>query len=143
MRQPKAKAIISEVDGKVQDIIKKGEQIIVQIKPIEEMKEKSAKGGSASDGKILEYTLPDGMSIRLKKGDLISAGQQISEGSIDLKDLFATAGKEIVQRYIIKEVQKIYTFAGENINDRHIEMIIRQMFSRLENKRTWHNQICN
>jgi len=134
MRQPKAKAIISEVDGKVQDIIKKGEQIIVQIKPIEEMKEKSAKGGSASDGKILEYTLPDGMSIRLKKGDLISAGQQISEGSIDLKDLFATAGKEIVQRYIIKEVQKIYTFAGENINDRHIEMIIRQMFSRLKIK---------
>jgi len=122
MRQPKAKAIISETDGKVKDIIKKGEQTIIQIKPIEK------------DAKDLEYTLPDGMSLNVEKGDLLSAGQQISEGSIDLKDLFAMAEKEIVQRYIIKEVQKIYTFAGENINDRHIEMIVRQMFSRVKIK---------
>ena len=128
MRQPKAKAVISETDGKVKDIIKKGEQTIIQIKPMKEIKVKSKKD------KILEYTLPDEMSLTVEKGDLVFAGQQISEGSIDLKDLFATAEKETVQRYIIKEVQKIYTFAGENINDKHIEMIIRQMFSRVKIK---------
>ena len=135
MRQPKAKAIISEVDGKVKDIIEKGKQRIIQIEP-NLTKEKFAKSESASGKKekILEYTLPDGMSLNVEKGNLVFAGQQISEGSIDLNNLFTMVGKEAVQRYIIREVQKIYTFAGENINDRHIEMIIRQMFSRVKIK---------
>ncbi|MFH0805290.1 MAG: DNA-directed RNA polymerase subunit beta', partial [Patescibacteria group bacterium] len=125
-RQPKGKAIISEVDGKVIDIIAKGNQKIIQIEPIEEVKKTKVK--------ILEYTLPDGMALRVEKGDLVSIGQQITEGNVDLKDLYKMKGKEVVQRYIIKEVQEIYTFAGENINDKHIEMIIRQMFSRVQIK---------
>ncbi|MFH1388119.1 MAG: DNA-directed RNA polymerase subunit beta' [Patescibacteria group bacterium] len=125
-RQPKGKAIISEVNGKVIDIIAKGNQKIIQIEPIEEVKKTKVK--------ILEYTLPDGMALRVEKGDLVSIGQQITEGNVDLKDLYKMKGKEVVQRYIIKEVQEIYTFAGENINDKHIEMIIRQMFSRVQIK---------
>ena len=62
---------------------------------------------------------------------MAAKGQQLSEGHIDLKELYKLAGQEAVQRYIIKEVQTIYTMAGENISDKHIEMIIRQMFSRL------------
>jgi len=130
-RQPKGKSIISEVDGKVKDIVKNGGQKIVQIEPIEN--EKIGKK-SKKKSKMIEYTLPNNLVIKVEKGDLVSIGQQISEGSIDLKELFETAGKETVQRYIIKEVQKIYTFAGENINDKHIEMIIRQMFSRVRIK---------
>ena len=133
VRQPKGKAIISEVDGKINDIIEKGNQKIVQIEPIEETK-LVAKKSKKKEKKILEYTLPDGMALRVKKGDLVSVGQQITEGNVDLKDLYSMRGKEVVQRYIIKEVQEIYTFAGENINDKHIEMIIRQMFSRVQIK---------
>ncbi|MFH1551965.1 MAG: DNA-directed RNA polymerase subunit beta', partial [bacterium] len=66
--------------------------------------------------------------------DLVSKGQQFCEGHIDLKELYKVASSEVVQRYIIKEVQEIYTFAGENINDKHIEMIVRQMFSRIKIK---------
>ena len=122
-RSPKGKAIISEVDGRVKNIVKKGKQIIIQIKPSEINKKKKEK--------ILEYSLPAGIGLRLEQGDLVVKGQQITEGHIDLKELYKVAGQEAVQRYIIKEVQQIYTFAGENINDKHIEMIIRQMFSRV------------
>jgi len=70
----------------------------------------------------------------VEEGDLVSRGQQLAEGHIELRELYEVAGQEAVQRYIIREVQQIYTFAGENINDKHIEMIIRQMFSRLKVK---------
>ncbi|MFH1671197.1 MAG: DNA-directed RNA polymerase subunit beta', partial [Candidatus Portnoybacteria bacterium] len=123
-RVPKGRTVISEVDGKVEGIIEKGKQRIIQIKPMES-KEKT---------KILEYSLPLRMTPWVEKGDLISRGQQLAEGHIDLKDLFRVAGQEVVQRYILREVQQIYTFAGENINDKHIEMIIRQMLSRLKVK---------
>jgi len=132
VRQPKGKAILSEVDGKIKDIVEKGKQRIVQIEPIEDFEGISKKKLKKKEIKILEYTLPDAMALRVEKGDLVSMGQQLCEGSVDLKDLFSTSDKETVQRYIIKEVQKIYTFAGENINDKHIEMIIRQMFSRVK-----------
>lgn len=129
-RVPKGKTVISEVDGRVENVIEKGKQKIIQIKPIEEKKNSSQK----SKSKILEYTLPSRMVPWVEKGDLISKGQQLAEGHIELKELFKVAGQEAVQRYIIREVQQIYTFAGENINDRHIEMIIRQMLSRIRVK---------
>jgi len=157
-RQPKGKAIISEVDGQVKNIVKKGEQIIVQIEPVNGVSgvptkvgakkavgpdfrqdSKSRRALAASkltkkDKKILEYTLSNNIGIRVEQGDLVAEGQQISEGHINLSELFKVAGQEAVQRYIIKEVQQIYTFAGENINDKHIEMIVRQMFSRIKIK---------
>jgi DNA-directed RNA polymerase subunit beta' len=136
-RPPKGKAIISEVDGRVKGIIKKGEQEIIQIEPSEEPltgSNKKKKTRSRTTKKILEYSLPANLGIRVSQGDLVAKGQQISEGHVDLKDLYKVAGQEAVQRYITKEVQQIYTFAGENINDKHIEMIVRQMFSRVKIK---------
>jgi len=124
-RTPKGKAVISEVDGRVKDIIKRGEQTIVQVKP------NTRHSGKRAKTKILEYSLPAGRIVQVEKGDLIAKGQQLNEGHIDLKELYKTAGQEAIQRYITREVQQIYTFAGEAINDKHIEMIIRQMFSRL------------
>ena len=120
-RSPKGKAIISEIEGQVSQIDEQNGNKVIQI----ELSDKGKK-------KTIEYTFPTGTMLRVDKGDLISKGQQLNEGHVDLKDLYKVAGREAVQRYIIREVQKIYTFAGENINDKHIEMIIRQMFSRLK-----------
>jgi DNA-directed RNA polymerase subunit beta' len=149
-RPPKGKAIISEVDGQVKEIVERGNQRIIRIESnVMENERLSISSGKQSRGKrglprdaasrndkkkIIEYSLPAGVSILVEKGDLVAKGQQISEGHIDLKELYKVAGQEAVQRYIIKEVQQIYTFAGENINDKHIEMIIRQMFSRIKVK---------
>ncbi|MFH1612039.1 MAG: DNA-directed RNA polymerase subunit beta' [bacterium] len=127
-RIPKGKAIISDVNGRVKDILERGKQHIIQIEVTDD--DKSSK----SKKKVLEYSLPTNKRIWVEKGDLIGVGQQLGEGHIDLKELFKTAGSETVRRYIIREVQHIYTFAGESINDKHIEMIIRQMFSRIKIK---------
>jgi DNA-directed RNA polymerase subunit beta' len=131
-RLPKGKAIISEVEGQVKDIIERNGKRIIQIESIEE----ETKQTRNKDGKrrIIEYSLPAGLALRVEKGDLVAKGQQLDEGNVDLKELYKVAGQEAVQRYIIREVQKIYTFAGENINDKHIEMVIRQMLSRVKVK---------
>ena len=68
------------------------------------------------------------------KGDLVHQGQMLCDGNIDLKELFRVAGKEEVQRYIVREIQSIYSTAGDQIHDKHIEVIIRQMFSRVKVK---------
>jgi DNA-directed RNA polymerase subunit beta' len=146
-RPPKGKAVISEVDGQVKEIVESGSQKIVQIEPMEERKTSGKKSPvrnaahSVAGGKVkkksknlLEYSLPGKTIASVSKGDLVSKGQQLGEGNIDLKELYKTAGAEAVQRYIVREVQKIYTFAGENIDDKHIEMIVRQMFSRIKVK---------
>ncbi len=123
-RPPKGKSIISGVNGVVNNVVERNGNNVVQIELSEDKNKKKQK--------IVEYSFPSGTLVIVEKGDLISKGQQLNDGHVDLKDLYKVAGKETVQRYIIKEVQKIYTFAGENINDKHIEMIIRQMFSRLK-----------
>jgi len=129
-RPPKGRAAISEVDGLVSQIVEREGSKVIQI----ELSDEAKKAGKRSKkkAKIIEYSFPIGAMLRVDKGDLVVKGQQLNEGHIDLKDLYKVADKEAVQRYIIREVQKIYTFAGENINDKHIEMIIRQMFSRLK-----------
>ena len=80
--------------------------------------------------RIKEYPVPVGYSVWAIKGDLVTKGQQLSDGSVDLHQLYALRGKEAVQRYIIKEVQYIYSSQGQPLNDKHVEVIVRQMFSR-------------
>jgi DNA-directed RNA polymerase subunit beta' len=79
---------------------------------------------------IEEYTVPVGSSLWVKDGDLVVAGQQLTEGSLNIQDLYRLKGKDVVQRYIIKEIQYIYSSQGQRLNDKHIEIIVRQMFSR-------------
>lgn len=126
VRPPHSKAMISGADGKVLDVIKENDKITIQIKPKDSSK--------ITDKKLkhLEYFVSINTGVWVNKGDDVSAGQQLSEGHIDLKELFKTAGKEVVERYIIREVQNIYTAQGEGINDKYIEIIIRQMFSRVK-----------
>ena len=125
VRPPRAKALISEVDGKVLEIIKEDDKKTIRIK--------EDKPANLKDKpRTLEYFTSPDRGVWVGEGDKVSAGQQLSEGHIDLKELFKVAGKEAVQRYIIQEVQNIYTSQGEGINDKYIEIIIRQMFSRIK-----------
>ncbi len=78
-----------------------------------------------------EYIIPPGYVIYVRTGDEVEAGQPLTEGHLDLQMLFRLRGKEAVQKYILKDVQAIYTSQGQKLNDKHIEIIIRQMFSRV------------
>ena len=71
------------------------------------------------------------VSVFVEKGDLIAKGSQISEGNLNLQDLFALAGQEAVERYIVKEVETIYVTQGASINEKYLEVIARQMLSRV------------
>jgi len=117
-RVPRGKAEISKVDGKVLEITPNR---VIKIK--------------AKDKKEpVEYKLPAKTAIFIEKGDEIKKGDQLCEGSLDLKELFKAKGKDDVQRYILDEIQKIYVSQGAIIHDKHVEVIIKQMFSRVRIK---------
>jgi DNA-directed RNA polymerase subunit beta' len=78
-----------------------------------------------------EYIVPAATHIRVQDGDLVKAGQQLTDGSINPHDILMVLGKEAVQRYLVDEVQKVYCSQGVHINDKHIEVIVRQMLSKV------------
>ncbi|HHE45899.1 MAG TPA: DNA-directed RNA polymerase subunit beta', partial [Candidatus Moranbacteria bacterium] len=117
-RSPKGEAIISEVAGKIVAIEKNKKNISIKI----ETKDKQKT--------IKEYQVPARSTLKVEKGDLVGQGSQLSEGHIDLKKLYKTMGWKEVYHYILREIQEVYASQGESINDKHIEIIIRQMFSR-------------
>ena len=103
-RKPKGLAIISEIDGKISvSDDKKKKEVTVQ---------------SKDDAKT--YTIPFGAKLKVKDGDKISAGQPITEGSINPNEILAINGTEGVYEYLISEVQKVYRNQGVDINDKHI-----------------------
>jgi DNA-directed RNA polymerase subunit beta' len=126
-RPPKGEAIMAEFDGQVVSIEENKKQRIVEVK-------KSLTGGKTreSDEVVKKYSVPAVMNLQVKKGDLVTQGQVLSEGHLDLKNLFKISGRDVLQRYIINEVQEIYQTQGEGINDKHLEIIIRQMLSRVK-----------
>jgi len=134
-REPAGKAFISPVNGKVLDISSSG---IIKIKVDNKDEEKSIIKGkkNKNDEKndILEYQLPLKMAAWVQAGQEIKKGQQLCEGNVDLKEIFKLLGKEKTQLHIVKEIQKIYVSQGVNIHDKHIEIIVRQMFSRVKIK---------
>ncbi len=143
-RLPKGKAVISEFDGQVEEIKDVFDEKIIRIKIKPDVKT-SPSSLLSKEGKIpaakkkkkdkesdfQEYVVEKDIALLIKEGDLITAGQQLTEGHIDLKELFKLKGTDAIQDYIIKEVQQIYTSQGEGIDDKHIEIIIRQMLSRV------------
>ncbi|OGN26893.1 MAG: DNA-directed RNA polymerase subunit beta' [Candidatus Yanofskybacteria bacterium RIFCSPLOWO2_01_FULL_44_22] len=117
-RPPQFKALISEVDGKVVSIEDKGKLRVITIED--------------GVGEKKEYSISPNISVSVKAGDLVGRGQQLSEGHVDLRELFKASGDmDVVARYIIREVQSIYFPTGDSINDKHVELITRQMFSRV------------
>jgi DNA-directed RNA polymerase subunit beta' len=79
-----------------------------------------------------DHTVPAYQAVEVQNGDLVTRGHRLTEGSINLQDMLTLLGEEAVQRYIVAEVQSIYASQGQTIADKHIEIIIRQMFSRVQ-----------
>jgi DNA-directed RNA polymerase subunit beta' len=117
-RQPKGEALIAEQAGRVVSILKESSKVVV-VKI------------QAQDESVQEYQVPAGTTLKVKEGELVAQGTPLSEGHVDLRKLFAVMGREELHRYVIREIQEIYASQGEGINDKHIEIIIRQMLSRI------------
>ncbi len=97
---------------------------------IVKLEEKSMKVASDVE-KFKEYIVPKGFGIWVKDGEQVKVGDQLTEGSLELHQLFKLRGKLEAQKYIIKEIQYVYSSQGQPLNDKHIEIIARQMFSRV------------
>ncbi|WP_112179261.1 MULTISPECIES: DNA-directed RNA polymerase subunit beta' [Paraliobacillus] len=115
-RNPKGQAVVSEIIGTVQDIteVKDKQEIIV-------------KGNVES----LTYTAPYGARVKVEVGEEVVAGQALTEGSIDPKELLKIQGIDGVQSYLLKEVQKVYRMQGVEIGDKHVEVMVRQMLRKM------------
>ena len=124
-RIPKGEAPISEVDGEIIEIKKTKHQVFIRVKP-NETKPNEKKS------RIIEYVIPETVTLWVKNGEEIKKGTQLCEGHIDIKKLFKVLGRDACQKYILQEIKKVYDIAGENISDKHFEIIIKQMFSRLK-----------
>jgi DNA-directed RNA polymerase subunit beta' len=119
-RAPKGRAILAPFDGTVDKIEERGTLKVVRM--ISENKKAKAQEISVSRGTVLY----------VRAGDKIAQGDQLSEGNTDIHELFEHRGMGAVGRYIVNEVQKIYLSEGASINNKHIEMIVKQMFSRVK-----------
>ncbi|MCL2837660.1 MAG: DNA-directed RNA polymerase subunit beta' [Oscillospiraceae bacterium] len=117
-RKPKGLAIVTEIDGKVKfsDNKKKREIIVMNDKT----------------GDMETYLIPYGSRIKVKEDDELLAGDELTEGSINPHDILKIKGETAVQNYLIQEVQRVYRMQGVDINDKHIEVIVRQMLRKLK-----------
>ena len=116
-RNPKAKSIISEIEGNITNLIDNAGRIEVVV---------------ANELETRSYLAPYGAKIRGNVGDHINIGDKITKGSIDPKELLSVADVETVENYIIKEVQKVYRIQGIEISDKHIEIIVKQMLRKMK-----------
>ena len=120
-RKPKGLAIISEFGGKVtlRDTKKKREVIITD----------------EENGQTKAYLIPYGSRIKVMDGQVLEAGDELTEGSVNPHDIMKIKGVRAVQDYMLREVQRVYRLQGVEINDKHIEVIVRQMLKkvRIEN----------
>ena len=116
-RRPKDPAIISEIDGFVEfGESKKGQRVIIVKSPT---------------GMQREYVIPHGKHPNVYKGDKVTAGQQLTDGPVVLQDILRVCGDKVLQEYLVNEVQEVYRLQGVHINDKHIELIIRQMLKKV------------
>jgi len=86
---------------------------------------------TAVEADVREYQIPAAARMRVEGGEFVKAGEQLTEGSLNPQDVLAIMGPEAVQLYLVDEVQRVYRSQGVNINDRHIEVIVRQMMRKV------------
>ena len=114
-RKPKHLAIIAEIGGTIGfEEVKKNRHIVVR-----------------GDGDQRSYLIPFGARLSVKEGDVVEKGTRLTEGSVNPHDVLAISGPEAVQDYLIEEVQRTYRMQGVDINDKHIEVIVRQMMRKV------------
>ena len=117
-RKPKHLAIISEIGGRVSfEDIKKNRHVVVT---------------DQESGESKSYLIPFGSRIIVNEGDVIAKGTRVTEGSVNPHDVLAISGTHAVQDYLIEEVQRVYRMQGVDINDKHIEVIVRQMMKKVK-----------
>ncbi|MBI2552176.1 DNA-directed RNA polymerase subunit beta' [Candidatus Uhrbacteria bacterium] len=130
-RMPKKKAFMTDASGKV--TIETGERLIetgTEKRLVGQAGQKVIKITQDS-GEIKEYLIPPGYVLWVKDGDRVEVGTQLTEGALDPHELYILRGRSAVEWYMLKEVQGIYSSQGQKLNDKHIEVIVRQMFSRV------------
>jgi DNA-directed RNA polymerase subunit beta' len=116
-RKPKEFATISDIDGKVEFAgISRGMRVIKIVNP---------------NGTKQEYRIPRGKRLIVREGEYLTAGDRLTDGPINPHDILSVLGESEVQSYLVDEVQEVYRTAGENINDKHIEVIVRQMLRKV------------
>ncbi|HDH34950.1 MAG TPA: DNA-directed RNA polymerase subunit beta', partial [Nitrospirae bacterium] len=116
-RKPKEQAIVSEIDG------------VVEFKGFHKgMRVVNVKG--ATD--VREYNIPKGKHLSVHEGDWLKAGEALMDGSINPHDILEILGPNELQRYLVDEVQKVYRLQGVAINDKHIEVVVRQMMKKVK-----------
>ncbi len=115
-RKPKGLAVISEFPGTVK---------------INETKKRREISITSDDGEVKNYTITYGSRIKVVDGQTVDAGDELTEGSVNPHDILKIKGIKGVQTYLLQEVQKVYRFQGVDINDKHIEVIIRQMLRKV------------
>ena len=123
-RSPKNPAVISKTDGIVSEIKEEGREKVLVVVP--------SAGQGKKDGSAYEYLAPYPRVPLVKEGDLVVKGQILTDGSADLDDLFEYADRAMVQEYIITEASKIYEMQGAPVSRKHLEVIVKQMFSRVK-----------
>lgn len=116
-RKPKGLAVISEINGtvKINETKKKREVII-----------------TSEEGEARNYLIPYGSRIKVMDGDTVEAGDELTEGSVNPHDILKIKGLKGVQSYLLQEVQRVYRLQGVDINDKHIEVIVRQMLRKVK-----------
>ncbi|MBI4398756.1 MAG: DNA-directed RNA polymerase subunit beta', partial [Candidatus Omnitrophica bacterium] len=116
-RKPKNPAIISEIDGSVEfGEVTKGQRKIIVKSP---------------SGMTKEYLIPHGKHLNVYKGDKVISGQQLVDGPIVPQDILRVSGDRKLQEYLLNEVQEVYRLQGVKINDKHVEVIVKQMLKKV------------
>ena len=116
-RKPKGLAVITEISGKVS---------------IQENKKKREVTVTNDDGESETYLIPFGSRLKVREGDVLEAGQELTEGPVNPHDILKIKGIKGVQNYLAREVQAVYRLQGVEINDKHIEVIVRQMLRKVK-----------
>jgi DNA-directed RNA polymerase subunit beta' len=116
-RKPKGLAIVSEITGNVR---------------VEETKKKRVVIITTDDGEETSYDIPFGSRVKVANGDRIEAGSEITRGSVNPHDMLRIKGVDGAKNYLLSEVQKVYRLQGVDINDKHLEVVIRQMTRKVK-----------
>ncbi len=116
-RKPKGQAVITEVAGTVRIEETKGQRKVVV---------------TDAEGEEHSYTIPYGARLKVRDGSVVEAGDSLTEGPVNPHDILRVKGVRGVQQYIVREVQEVYRSQGVDINDKHIEVIVRQMLRKLK-----------
>ncbi|GIM46112.1 DNA-directed RNA polymerase subunit beta' [Collibacillus ludicampi] len=115
-RNPKGQAIITEIHGEITDIREAKDKREIEV---------------TGEAEVKVYSVPYGSRIRVAVGQKVEPGDELTEGSVDPKDMLKVKGMRGVQKYILREVQRVYRLQGVEIDDKHIEVMVRQMLRKV------------